>query len=447
MAALLLWSCNENNSEKAAIYDFIPKDASLVFKFSEGPDLQSHFATFRNDVKKNKLLSTLAKTEPYKTILKRASILDYLNPSSNSLLCLNIGTDSIANYTFISKTSLQLFSIDSVKNKSVDSAVSKESSIKRYKIDDQSVFISEKDSVFIASSSEELLKTVLSREKRKNSDFQKLYNMNSTGDFRAIIKADAVTISDSIEFNFASWTGLDVSILPDGILATGVAMARDTTPQILSVFDGQIPQKNEIHQLIPTNALYAHSFTFSDADSLHNKLLRLRGETVPQEFLNVFGSITEIGELNLASGTAIVLNSIDPSITRESLLPFISENSTFREVVVHSFSQPNLFIDAFAPLVKDTQPNFSFQLENFFVFTETETIAEEMIAAFKNNNCLDKSSYFDAHQSQLSSSSSLIFYNMQGKIPFSISGFLDGNSKNHPAISIKNYPLAALQFS
>jgi hypothetical protein len=447
LIALLLVNCGKNNSKNGAIHDFLPDDTFLAIKFSEGPQQLARFESFKNELIKNKLLSVYTNFEPYTSLTAEATLLDYLKPNSTSLLCFSIDTDSIPAYTFIAKTSPRLFEIDTLVNTKIDTISYDDQSIRRVTFDKEVVYVATKDSVFVVSSSEAQLKAILDGNTLANKEFQKIYSMNHNGDFSIISAAEKLAVSDSISRDFASWTSMDITMIPDGLIATGVAMARDTIPQLLSVFEGQIPQKNEIASVIPTSAQKALTFTFSDADLLQNKLRLLRGERISESLSDVFGSINEIGEIRLASGTAIMAKSIDSEISIELLLQYTSENISFREVIIHSFNESNLFVDAFYPLVQSTLPNFYFQLDNFFVFTETKEMAELIITAFKNNNCLNKSSYYEVQQSELSSASSLLLFKMQGDISAKVSTFFEKNETSSGITSIKNYPLAALQYS
>ena len=87
-------------------------------------------------------------------------------------------------------------------------------------------------------------------ENRKNKDFLKIFNIQHAHDFYAVLSDVRIDISEDTTLNFASFTGLDVTVLPNGLFATGVSLARDSIPQLLAVFDGQIPQQNDIAKLI-----------------------------------------------------------------------------------------------------------------------------------------------------------------------------------------------------
>src|SRR5690606_1372084 len=164
--------------------------------------------------------------------------------------------------------------------------------------------------------------------------------------------------------------------------------------------------------------------------------------------LGIFGSVSEVGSIQLQNGIAIFIKSIDASLTADALARFVSAKNNFREIEISSFSEPELFQKTFSPFINSEKANFVFQLENFFVFTETESAAEEMIGGFLNNSTLKNTSYFENTASNLSSASSLLIFKMQGEFSENISGFFNAESETEMKnISFEKFPLAALQFS
>ena len=441
-------NCEDNGSKNGVISNFVPEDVSIVLKFSGEPDPATSFKNFKSALKSNLLLSAFITRKPYSDLWKKTALLENLNPKETSLLCLSKKNDSTAVYTFITKVTSNLLNTDSIANASIDTVLIGKKSVQRITIDEQVAYITSQDSVFIASSSQSLIEDILNGKTEKGLDFKKLLSIKGENDFTALIKDQDVQISDSTKVSFASWTNLNVAVLRDGISGTGIALARDTIPQLLSVFEGQIPQQNDIASIVPTTALEARSLTFNDAEALQFNLKKLNKKSNFESTTDLFGTVNEVGEILFSDGKAIFIKSIDPSLTQDALARYISEKSSFREITLSSFSEPELFEEAFAPFIDNIRPILLFQLDNFFVFTESEPIAQQIITAYINKNCLSNTSYFEKHTSQLSSASSLLILKMQGQVPTSITGFLGfGEQERKDVISSRKYPLAALQYS
>lgn len=441
-------SCEDSASKKGAIINFVPENASVVLKFSEAPDSQTGFNAFDGFLKNNTFLSAFLKKPPFSVLLEKGSLLKHLNPKTTSLLCFNQENDSTAVFTYITRISSNLLLTDSIPNIIVDTIMYRKNRIRRISLDSQIIYTVSKDSVFIASSSQNTLEAIMDDKTEQNKDFKKLFSIQNTSDFTAIIRDKTFNVSDSLSINFTSWTDLNILVAGGGISATGVALARDTIPQLLSVFEGQVPQQNDLASIVPTSALGAKSFTFNDAEGLQLNLKKLRGDTNFKSQTDLFGTVNEVGEIFLLDGKAIFIKSIDPLLTQDALARYITKKDQFREVTISSFSESGIFVRAFTPLIYDVNPILFFQLDDFFVFSETEEIAQQIITAYLNKDCLSNTSYFNNHQSQLSSASTLLFFRMQGEIPTSISGFLGlGKTEKQHFVSLNKFPLAALQYS
>lgn len=434
-------SCENKTKTSGHLMDYVPEDASMVIKISD-------WETFRSDLQNNSLFSKLAKTPHSEFFKGQEVILKNLQPKSESLLCIQELRDSITTYTFISKYTDSLFPIDSLKNKSLETLNIDGKSMQRLTIDDKLVFSTIVDSMFIASSSQEVLMAILNKKTEQGETFKKVFQLPTSNNYTALVRGNKIKITDSTEINFTTWSALDISISPESITANGISIATDTIPQLLSVFEGQIPQQTHAAALIPMNAKGALSFTFDDSEKLQEKLNVFQGSGEKPTPTGIFDSSSEVGSIQLHNGTAVFIKSIDATTTTDALARFVSSESAYRDVEIKSFSEPKLFKQQFQPLIQTEQANFVFQVDDFFVFTPDEAMAQELIGAYLNNSTLENASYYGDAISHLSSASSLLMYRMQGAFSDAFPSMF--NFSNHPSysnIKLDNFPLVALQFS
>ncbi|MDT0555815.1 hypothetical protein [Patiriisocius hiemis] len=440
IASILLWSCGENTSKKGVIEDFIPKDASVVFKVS-------NFETLQKDLSNNAIINNYKKVSAYKFLSEKATLLRHLKPEEASIIAISEQNDSTASYTFITRESPKLFIADSLKNTSIETLAYNDISMQRIIIEDKTAFTTTIDSVFVASSSQKVLQDIIEKKTLKDPVFKKVASIKSNAEVEMILPATALKNTDSSKLNFASWVTLDIAVLPDAITATGVALARDTVPQLINVFKGQIPQKNNLAQITPTDYKWATSITYSNAEALTKSINTFKKDSLNQ-ISSIIGSTNEAGSVVLEKGVVIALKSIDATLTQDALAPFITETSSLREVTIYSFSETDLFSEAFSPLLNHTEANYMIQLDDFFVFTPTEDIANQCIIAFKNKDVLSETSYYQDSKTYIGESSSMLLYRSKEHISDGLSMFF--NSKNEQQIknkSLSKYPLALLQFS
>ena len=78
----VLGSCDNTYKKTGTLMDFVPENASVVFKIENFENLQA-------DIENNSLLSQFEKTLPYTLFSKKAALLKNIHPSSSSILCIN----------------------------------------------------------------------------------------------------------------------------------------------------------------------------------------------------------------------------------------------------------------------------------------------------------------------------------------------------------------------
>ncbi|MDN3724753.1 hypothetical protein QRD02_10185 [Aequorivita sp. SDUM287046] len=437
----ILGGCDKTPPKTGTLMDFVPQNAAVVFKIS-------NFENLRDDIDNNSLLSKFEKTAPYDFFIQKKVLLQNLRPSSQSLLCINQINDSLTAYTFISGLTKNLFRTDSLQNRTIESLILDGHTLQRITLDKEVAYSTIIDSVFVISSSQQLVQDIINRKTERDETFKKVFNLPSSNGFTAILRGRKVALNDSTKIAFTSWSALDVAIAPESIKATGITLATDSIPQLLNVFEGQVPQQNDISALVPTDAIGALSFTFNDAEKFQKKLRNFRDEKDAAQTTGIFGSVSEVGSIHFKEETAIFIKSIDASLTGDVLARYVSEKTEFRDIKIRSFSEPALFEKTFSPFINSEAANFVLQLDNFFVFTESEVTAQKIISDFQNNNTLRNTSYFENTATDLSTASSLLILKMKGEFSEAISGFFNEKSnKEIDNISFEAFPIAALQFS
>lgn len=438
---ITLIGCEQKAKTAGNIMDFVPENASMVLRISD-------WSTFKSDVDNNALFEKLEHTSFSKFLDGHETFLNLFDPKAENLFAIQKVRDSISAFTFIAKQSADLFVLDSLKDKKAETLQIDNYILDRIELGKQRMFTTTVDSVFIASTSQEVLMDILSEKTEKSSAFKRVTQLPSNNGYTAFIRGNNLVGIDSVAVNFSTWSALDFLITPGSITGNGISLPTDSIPQLLSVFKGQQPQQNHLAELTPMNAKSAWSFTYNDAEKLIENIRHFRNEQEMPEPTGIFDSSSEIGSIELHNGNIIFIKSIDASITNDALARFVSSETTFRDVEIKRFSNPSLFKDQFHPLIQNEQANVVFQLEDFFVFAADERMAQEVIGAFLNHSILQKTAYYQQSTADLSSASSLLFYGLSGQFSKQIAGFFDFNTTGElNKIDLGEFPLIALQFS
>jgi hypothetical protein len=429
-------SCDPVPSKLKELTDFIPKNPSVVLTIND-------FEALKSDLKNNSFLAKLKNSKPY-SYLNNKEIFNHLNPSSKSILCISEENDK-SSFTFITKLSENLFNLDSIPDKTIENISFNSYTLQKVIINEQAIFTTIKDSIFVVSNSQKVLEQLLSGKNENDAVFKKITALSNHQDLTAIIPANEILVNQALLFNFASWAALNIEVLPDALTASGVVLANDSVSQLVSIFKGLNPQQNDIAKVTPTNANRVVSLTFDDFALFQNNLQNFRGiKSVNSEETILFEAISEVSKISFSKGNAIVLKSFDIGLTSEALFNYSSPKASFKGIMIHHFNEPNLFVNHFLTFTNKTAPKEVFILDNFFIFSENEEVTQNIINSYLTNNCLSSTSYYKEALSQLSDESSLLIMMLNGNYSGAISNLLKIETET---VSFKKYPIAILQFN
>ena len=434
-AIFLFHSCDSTSREPKEPKDFIPKNTSLIIKIDD-------FEVLKADINNNSFIEKLKNTNSY-SFFSNSKLLNLLRPSKKSILCFSKNNDK-SSFTFLTKFTKNLIDLDSTTNKFTKNISFKSEQYQKIIIDEQEFFTVIKDSVFIATNSQKNIEQLLNNRIENETTFKKIFSLNNDN-LTAILPVKKIFNDEPSINNFASWAALNIEVLPDAITASGIVLANDTIPQLISIFKGLNPQKNDIATITPTNAMSIVSLTFDDFSVFQKNHQKYSGDKkLGEDKSMVFESISEFSSINLPQGNAIILKSIDLELTKESLSKYMIQVESFKGITIHSFSEQDLFVDQFSIFANDIKPIFSFILDDFIVFTENKEVIKNIINSYLTNNCLSTTTYYQEALDQISDESSLLIIKLNGNYTNTISRLLNDSLKN---ISFKKYPIGVLQFN
>ncbi|QIE60310.1 hypothetical protein G5B37_12280 [Rasiella rasia] len=438
---LLLTACEIEKTTQSDLTNYVAQDAIAVLKISNLKNL-------KQEVQSNPLAEYFKAGVGYRAFTEKNSFLDYLNPEGASILSVTQRNDSVLDYAIATRESAGILKIDSTLNKQVETLTYDGISVERITLDNTLFFTAAKDSVFIVSTSQQQLEQLLKQEKVTNNYYKKALTVLKNDDVTSIVKEPWHQFSSNNEHKLAAYQSLDVALTPNGVIASGVALVQDSVPQLLGVFKGQIPQQNDLENVLPKSATQALSFTLSDASLFVERLEKYNGTKISEAPLELLSGTNEIGELMLPQGNAVVLKSIDATVTQEALAPMLSEANTYREVSLFTFDKGALFKNTLSPFIQTDSVSVAFQLERFFVFAQNTEVAENIISSYKNNACLNNDASFQKSATYISNASSLLIYGMNTGVPY-VAQQLERSKKQEqqPSSGTGDISLGLLQYS
>lgn len=410
-------ACNSRHEEETQLTQLIPQSSNLIVSINA-------LETFKSDVKNSDFVSLISKSSSYRNLNNKISLFQELNTDNPLMVCFENSNDSLQ-LTLITKLKDSLFKteLDSLKF--------------------HSKII---DSIFVGSSSKAILRNI---EKNSEDSYSKLFKtLNKEKTFSLLLPKDATnSLGDlflkSKSNTLGNWMTLDSDVSQDRILFNGILTYNDTIPQLLNIFDNNIPQENNIQNIIPELTTSAISLTFSDYSILKNNIEEYNNiETDSIDYSEVFQTINEIGAFDFKDEKLVMMHSLDANSTNEALNIDRNTINSYRDVAIYEYSNNGLFESTFKPFIQIDSISHYTNIDDFFVFSKNPIILEDVISSYQNGSTLSKSSQFESCFSNLSDESSIVLFANADRLKSIVENLFEMDDLP----SLENYKFSAFQF-
>ena len=203
----------------------------------------------------------------------------------------------------------------------------------------------------------------------------------------------------------------------------GVLFTNDSINQHLSLFKNTTPVPHTLEKVIPNTTSEFLAISYNNWE-VYEKNLALFYSEKQADFQSkrdsLFSSFDEIGRILLNEEPILIAHSKDITITDLELANSSSERA-FRQVEILSLNKSTEIQQAFKvafPILTIPKIPYYCKLDNFYIFSETKTGLETLIANFQNNSTLATDKAFRSIFSRLSSASSILYIQNLNKKAF-----------------------------
>lgn len=439
---ITVFNCSNPSKKRKLPIDFVPDNTVVILSTTNLENLKS-------GIKNSNFLQQFSKTGTYLNLEKKLSHLSHFSPTDELLICISKDKNDSLQYSVITKFDENLLKTDSLDNYTEELLTLKNKVVTKSTINQNTFYSTVIDSIFFASSSQDITTSVFDKKNSFNGHLKKIYGTTSKNKtLSAIIKPGPSTINslfieDSLDFEtFSEYIAIDAELSQNELYFNGITQATDSTESLINVFKNTIPQENQMPSITPSNSDGFMSLTFDDFKTFKTNLnlFNKADSILPPSPL--FNSISEIGVIYEASNRAIVLNSIDAIATQDALLADQTKVDSYRGVDLLGFSSPNLFPDAFSPFISFNKANLYCVLDHFFIFSNSTEMLQNIIANYQNQTTLSHRNYFNNISEKLSSAASFLQVSNAPTLKFLIDKNLKGNSN----YKLKSDNLSAIQF-
>lgn len=458
---LLIWlflGCQKKASSNYELINFIPQNTAVVVKTSE-------IKTLKSNLNNNDLIQKLSKTSFKKHLEDQLAHLAYLNTDGELLICFTeLGKENFE-YTLITKYQEALFEGIDAEDITTENIDYQNNTIIKTTANKQESYQLVIDGFFIISSSKLLIENTIRHYQLGSTftekDFRKVYETaNSKKSFTLYINHNNADRLYSLLFpnngfknipHFANWASMDADISQDKITINGITTAKDSPPTIIDLFRNTLPQQNHIAGIAPGNSDGIYAFTYDDFAQLKQNIddyNRAKGNEFTAVKDSIFHEIDEIGVIYKNESKAISMHSKDVDAVLGFLVGDRSVNKEYRNTPIYAFGQGNIFANTFGPLLPKATVSSYIILDDFFVFSEDVGLLQDIIANYRNNTTLGKSSSYPDYFEELSEESSILLIGKLSGFKSVIANAVNEKyQKEIKELPLKDHALAVLQFT
>ncbi len=410
LTLFILISCTNEVKTKATLLDQLPPNPSLILKIN-------NLSNLRSELKNNTFLEKMKGLSNLTNILDKLKGMESLSSESTCLLALyEVGKDTY-DFILITNAAPELFNVEDVANKTVETLTYQGAQITKYSLDDVEIYSMSRDKEMVFSSSNLLVENIIRTKEENPIDptLRKLYEAapskkSATLFLNLTTSPSVISIAKSVDektIPLAEWVSLDFTANSDQVNLTGIAMAPDSTKNFINLFKGTNPLTNKTPQFAPLNAQAVVSYTFDDYQIFAKNQNTYLDRIKPVDTL--FNTIEEIGIIYLNNQKAVLLNSYGT----ESLYNYMDTHKTgsesYQSSEIMELPDKNFIAASFNPLVKDFESNYCTILENSFIYAQDKETLQTIISNYKSTSSFVNSPVYLTAKAPLASESSLLF--------------------------------------
>jgi hypothetical protein len=224
-------------------------------------------------------------------------------------------------------------------------------------------------------------------------------------------KADSLLRRDQKEEG-AKWSSLartvnlDLNLTPDSWQWTGVGIADDSIPSLLSLFSNTQPVVNTLASLAPQSADGLLAISFSD----HTVFSANQNKVYPraQRADSLFTTTEEVGIVFKGKDRAVIVNTYGALSLSESLQMSRSSSYEYQGKEIGVLAPDPLLQESFPSLVQNWRFTHYAVFDNAFIFSDNRNFLELIIRDINSENTFDSSAVYQSARSDLAEASSLL---------------------------------------
>jgi hypothetical protein len=395
ICTFVFYNCTNTTNPALSVWETLPENCTTIIKT---PDLQD----FLSEIKQNKIPEAL---QGIAEMLKNQKMIPYLNIDGQSLISISKIPEAF--FSIHTKYQDSILVLNSLPNYSEETLQIEGKTIKKYTLEEQSLYSTLIDSIYIFSSSQQALTNLTNKRKTKNEYLSKIENAlgDSTAVFvnhQNIVLKDELLTNEEVENNNTYWEGYSWNFSDDVFTANGILTSSNFLRSFIRELKNQEPQPILIPQALPSSTNAAIILALSNGGDI----LQSSSE-IPAAKTLLFDTFEELAIANSKESSFLVARSLDTSLSLENLQSIISKNSDYRGVTLYDISDGSMLDPKLENIKMRNGLETIFVYENYIIGTASINEAEKYIQDLQSGQTISSLEEYKLLQNNVSTSASV----------------------------------------
>ncbi|MGJ8685459.1 MAG: hypothetical protein ACSHWW_12590 [Nonlabens sp.] len=443
--SLFLIGCTEDAAVNQQILNRIPTDSKIVIATSDVENLSDLLSS-------SALFSKIENLERVQELKKSTDFLNDYDLKGESLIAISPeGKDNIAVTLITQEIESKLIRPDSMTVHTYNKVTYGEDSshaVPYYYINH--------NGFHLASSSKLVIESLIRRDVEDyvfDSQFASIYNRTSKSDLSIYIHGaqkdwlqhfllKQKSTSSKVRGN---WFQLEPRKTDHAFNIDGIFTYTDSSQQFHAIFNNIKAQENRVPAIIPASVNQAVLVTYSDVNQLHKQVNAYNSSSTK---LNptlklILENSTELSQVVLPKTDALVFSLKPFEALFMDMDSATSAKFDYRNFTIYELREP-VKTTGMQPLLPAADYKFLTVIEDFLILSTTATAPEEFIVSYQNKSSLSQQSWWEDLSSNISDSSTLMYFTSLNNIQES--SMSNDDAKIVKKISSNDFPFMVSQY-
>ena len=402
---LFIISCDPGKTTGSDLLGYVPENATIIVKIN-------NLNTFRSELKNNRFLADLRETTTIQKIKEAFGVLNEIQSDTTSLVALYEEDSTHILYVGYARPNWLKYTDSTKFNTSFKEGV------QNIEIDELKLYARVIEGKRIASTSVEILESAIRNPGKRDAEhpLETLYRtttpQKSASLFLNAKKRSTVLPgllnrgSEASEFKFSDWITYDLNSGQQYLYLNGLARIKDSTHNLLKLFDGTRSIPPVTPDLAPPDADAILVYTFDDYEKFAQNQQQYLNS--PYSINTPFNTVEEIGHIYKNDQRAVLISAYAAEAIGSFLEGISNERNEYQGYDIIGLSENDFLTKTFDPLIRDFQANYYCILDDKYIFSETTKLLENLVSNRTSGNSFKKSPYFESASDNLTNQSNIL---------------------------------------